>query len=80
MRRMKRASYIDKLLGLLLLRPPCLVLENHVVVPAALDGKVLRVEQRVASCNLVLALFLLLGCSFSFLLPLALWPDFNTVS
>lgn len=74
MRCTRRASYIDKLLRFLLLCPPRLVLEDHVIVPTALDGKVLRIEQRVAPCNLVLALFLFFGCPFSFLFLLALLP------
>ena len=58
-----RNTHVDKLLLLaLILRAAGLVLEHDVVVPAALHGKVLLVEEGGAVGNVPLAgLFFLLG-------------------
>lgn len=44
-----------------------MVLEDHVVVPSALYGEIVGVEEWVAACNVDFALFLLFGRTFRFL-------------
>lgn len=72
-------THIDKLPGLaLVVGATGLVLEDDVVVPAPLDGEVGLVEERVAQCNVALALLLLGLCALLFFLLallLALAPD-----
>lgn len=64
---MKESAYIDKLLVALVLGPPSLVLEHNVVIPSPLQVEVLGVQQRIASRNVHLPLFLFLGGAFLFL-------------
>jgi hypothetical protein len=44
-----------------------LVLEDYVVIPSALYGEVVGVEQWIAARNVDFALLLFLGCAFRFL-------------
>lgn len=57
-------THIDKLLLALVLCTSCLVLENHVVVPAALHREVLLVEKRISQGNVSFPRLLLYFGSF----------------
>ena len=66
----RKVTHIDKFLISLLLCSPSLIFEDNIVVPSTFHIERFRIQKRIAECNMLFSLFLLLGSLLRFLYKL----------